>query len=245
MNYSTIAGIVGSSPIQNIGQVDSSPRHQPGTVLAAVDAYWGAGEFMYARAGGTISIFAACVLTPVYDSTLGSWRFDATEVPNTANLGRPLAVAMSEMASGEYGWFCLSGIVPIDSGASVAADTTFGITAAGKVGANSAGKQVLNARIVAPATTTVAKANCVADNASKLLRVTNSEGWFRGLVLSGTGIATGTTITKISPDGREVTLSLDTTARVSGTVTGTYNDASAVYYNVAHINRPFAQGAIS
>ena len=244
MNYSTTEGIIGNSPIQNIGQVDSTPRHLPGTLLTAVDNYWGAGEFLYARAGGTVDIFALCVITPTFDSTLKSWRYDATEVPNTANLGRTVAVAMAPMTSGEYGWFCVGGIVPVDSGASVAADTTFGITAAGKVGANSAGKQILNARVIAPATTTVAKANAIASNASRLLKVSDSEGWFVGAVLSGTGIAAGTKITKISPDGREVTLSADTTAQVAGTVTATYNDGTT-YYNVAHLNRPFAQGAIT
>ena len=57
-------------------------------------------------------------------------------------------------------------------------------------------------------------------------------------------IAAGTTVSSIDPSGRFVTLSAVTTAAVAGTVTATYNNAT-VFYNVAHINRPFAQGAIT
>jgi hypothetical protein len=90
----------------------------------------------------------------------------------------------------------------------------------------------------------VAKANCAAANASRRLVTPNADGWFIGAYLSGTGIAAGTTVVSIDPDNRTVTLSADTTAQVTGTVTATYNNAT-VYYNIVHINRPFAQGAIT
>jgi glycerol uptake facilitator-like aquaporin len=64
------------------------------------------------------------------------------------------------------------------------------------------------------------------------------------LILSGTGIAAGTTITDIDPSGTQVTLSAVTTAAVNGTVTATYNNGT-IFYNVAHINNPIAQGAIT
>ncbi len=244
MNYSAIEGVIGSSPIQSIGDKDTTPRHPPGFLLSAVDNWWGAGEFIYARANGVITQYALCVITPVFDATLKSYRYDVTEVPNTANLGRPLAVAMNVMASGEYGWFQVSGITPIDCSASVAADTAFGIVAAGQGGAIAAGKQVLNARVIVAAAATVVKANCTAPSGSRRLQVPDSEGWFVGAYLSGTGIAAATTVAKISPDGREVTLSADTTGAVNGNVTATYNNGT-VFYNVAHINRPFAQGQIA
>ncbi len=53
-----------------------------------------------------------------------------------------------------------------------------------------------------------------------------------------------TRVTDIDPSGTLVTLSVATTAAVNGTVTGTYNNAT-IFYNVAHLNRPFAQGAIT
>lgn len=243
MRFSGIEGLVGSTPIQMAGQVDASARHQPGVIVAAVDNWWGGGEFIYGRANGSIRGFGLCVCTPTFDSTTQAFFFNFTEVPNTANLGRTLAVAMNAMTSGQFGWFQVSGITPVNCNASVAADTTFGIAAAGQGGANTAGKQVLNARIIAAGSTTVAKANCAGASGQKIIEVPNTEGWFVGLPVSGTGIAASTKIASINSD-RQVTLDTNTTAAVAGTVTGTYNDAT-IFYNVAHLNRPFAQGAIT
>lgn len=243
--FAPVDAVVGVPQIQFAGLVaDTTPRVQSGNFLTAVDNWWGAGEFIYARAAGSIRAFGLCVLTPVFDSTLNSWRFDTTEVPNIANLGRMLAVATLALTSGQYAWFQISGITPVNCSASVAADTTFGIAAAGQGGANSAGKQVLNARILAAGTTTVVKANSTAQSGTTVLQVPNSDGWFVGVYLSGTGIAAGTTVSSIDPSGRFVTLSAATTAAVAGSVTATYNNGT-VFYNVAHLNRPFAQGAIT
>lgn len=242
MTRAVLNSLVGAPQINAWYDVDSTKREVHGTIVQANDAYWGGGEFIYCRYNGSIRQFGLCVLTQVFDSTDGCWRYEATEVPNTANLGRTLCVAMAVGVSGDYGWFCVGGIVPVNCSASVAADTAFGITAAGQGGAISNGKQVLNSRILAAGATTKVKV-AVAPSGSYKLTVTNSDGWFRGIYLSGTGIAAGTTVTAISPDGREVTLSAATTAVVAGNVTGTYNNAT-VYYNVAYINRPFAQGQI-
>lgn len=243
--FAVLDSLVGAPQIQFLGlTADATPRAAPGTFVTAIDQYWGTGEFIYARANGSIRAFGLCVLTPVFDSALGSWRFDMTEVPNTANLGRMLAVSALALTAGQYSWFQIGGITPVNCSASVAADTTFGIAAAGQGGANSAGKQILNARVIAPATTAVVKANAAANSGSLVLQVSNSDGWFVGAYLSGTGIAAGTTIASIDPTGRFVTLSAATTAAVAGAVTATYNNA-AVFYNVAHLNRPFAQGAIT
>ncbi len=245
MTYALLAPPAGAAQVQLGGQaLSTTPQMQPGFISAAADNWWGFGEFIYARANGSIRAFGLCVLTPVFDTSLQSYRFDATEVPNTANLGRPLCVSQAIMTSGQYGWFCISGMTPVNCSASVAADTTFGIAAAGQGGANSAGKQILNARVMVAAAATVAKANCTAANGSNQLQVPNSDGWFIGVYLSGTGIAAGTTVTAIDPSERTVTLSANTTAAVNGTVTATYNNAT-VFYNVAHLNRPFAQGAIT
>lgn len=242
MPYSVVDGVLGTQQIAPFGLPDTTSRQQPGLIVQAVDNYWGGAEMIYARAAGTIPSMALCVITPVVAS--GAYRFDAIVCPNTANLGRMVAVAMTPMTSGQFGWFCISGIIPVASSASVTADSAVGITAAGQVGANSAGKQVLNSRVIIAATQTVAKTNSVANSGSTLLRVTNSDGWFIGAYLSGTGIAALTVVTDIDPSGTQVTLSVATTAAVNGTVTATYNNAT-IFYNVLHINRPFAQGAIT
>jgi len=243
--YSAVNPQVGY-PIPQLGGniVDSTPRFQPGFKQAFIDPWWGYGEFVYGRAAGSIRAFGLVVATPVFDSTLNSYRYDMTEVPNTANLARSIYVAPKAMSSGDYGWFQVSGLTPINCSASVAADTSFGIAAAGQGGAVAAGKQLLNARVMVAAAATVAKANCQNTNGSAALHVPNSDGWFVGAYLSGTGVAAGATVSAISPDGRTVTMSAASTASIAGTVTATYNNAT-IFYNVAHINNPFAQGAIT
>lgn len=246
MNYAPLAGGVGSAPIQLMGlnTSDTTARQMPGFILNAADPYWGSGEFIYGRANGTIAAFNLAVCTPSFDSTNKRWQYDFTAAPNTANLGRDLYVAMSAMSSGEFGWFQMSGITPVSCTASVAADTAWGIAAAGQGGAIANGKQILNSRVAVAATATVAKANATADSGSYFLNVSDSDGWFEGIYLSGTGIAAGAYVTAIAPGGRVVTMSAVTTAAVAGTVTGTYNNAT-IYYNVVHLNRPFAQGQIT
>lgn len=240
--YASIEGLVGAQQLAPYGLPDTTARAVPGLIYTAVDSFFGGGEFMYVKANGTIRQFGLVVLTQVITSN--AVVFNATEVPNTANLGRTLGVAMTSATSGQFFWVCIGGVVPVNCQAAVAADTTFGIAAAGQGGANTAGKQILNARVVIASSTTVAKAGCVANSGSNQLRIPNAAGWFAGIPVSGTGIAALTTVTDIDPSGTIATLSLNTTAAVNGTVTGTYNDGT-IFYNIAHINRPFAQGAIT
>lgn len=243
---------VGNQPITSFWALDTvyqggalaQPTLPSGLMILADDTYWGSVEVIFVKANGTIRQFGLCVITPAFNSTLQQWEYLATEVPNTANLGRMLGVALRNMTANQYGWLVISGMTPVNCSASVAADTTFGIAAAGQGGANSAGKQILNARIAAAGSTTVAKANSFAQSGLTVLNVQNADGWFPGIYLSGTGIAAGTTATAIDVNNRTVTLSAATTATVNGTVTGTYNNGT-IFYNVAHLNRPFAQGAIT
>lgn len=242
MPYAVLDNGVGNQQLALFGLPDTTARHLPGSVVNARDNYWGGGEFIYAKAGGTIAQGGLCVIVVTVAS--GQAVFTASHVGNTANLGAPVYVAMTSMTVGQFGFFCMSGVVPINSTASVAADTTFGITAAGQVGAIAAGKQILGARNMLAATTTVAKTNCSANSGSLQLRVSSADGWFIGVYLSGTGIAATTTVVDIDPSGTLVTLSLVTTAAVTGTVTATYNNAT-VFFNVPLLNRPIAQGAIT
>lgn len=233
---------IAPQPLTSFWAASDVPLHQDGLVVSADDSgWWGAGgEFMYVRTGAAIAQFALCVVAPVFNAALGRFEYVATECPNTPNLGRPVGVAMASAVANRWIWLQLAGITPVRSTASVAADSAFGLTGSGTVGAVTAGRQVLNARTVAPATTTVAKTGCTTAVGTTLLRVPNAEGWFPGLFLSGTGIATGTFVTGINVNNNEVTLSAATTAQV-GTVTGTYNNGT-VFFNVAYFNRSFVQG---
>lgn len=232
--------LIGSQAVGNWFQVDTTQRHVLGTVYGANDPYWGGQELVY---------LAIPVSTALAVGTPCIWLGDnsVNAVPNTANLGMPLALCLNSVASSssiQYGWFLVEGRFVAASNASVAAAAAIGIAAAGRLGANSAGKQVLNIRVQAAATTTVAKANTSTQSGSLLLKVTNTDGWFVGVALSGTGIQATTTVTAIDPDNRTVTMSLAATATNAVTVTGTYNDATT-FYNVVTVDRPFAQGAIT
>lgn len=244
--YAILEQIVGAPALSMaIGQVNQNPPlTPPGQIVNAADPYWGAGEFVYGYAAGTIRAFGLCVLTPSLQAGPAQYRFDATEAPNTANTGRPVAVAMQPMAAGQLGWFCIGGIVPVNSSAAVASAAAIGVAAAGQLGTNAAGKQLLNADCLGGSATTVVKANCTAPLGSTLLQVPNSDGWFPGVFLSGTGIAAATTVVSVDGSGRFVTLSAATTAVVAGSVTATYNNA-AIFFNLVRLGRSFLQGAIT
>lgn len=241
MAYALMSDLIGNQQVALQGLPDTTARHRPGMIVSGIDNYWGGGEFIYGVAGGTINQNALCSLVQTVASGAAVYTFSA--VGNTANLARSVYVAMTSMTVGQFGWFCMAGFVPINGTATVAADTSVGITAAGQIGAVTAGKQVLGARSMLPATTTVAKSNCTGNVGSTRLTVPNSDGWFIGAYLSGTGIQATTTVVDIDPSGKFVTLSLALSA-TPGTVTATYNNAT-VFYNVCQINRPIAQGAIT
>jgi hypothetical protein len=213
-----------------------------GLINTFVDQYWGGAEIMYAQANGTIRMGGLCVDTPVISGN--AVLHQMTEVPNTANLGQSIYVAMTSFTAGQYGWFMVCGVAPVNCNASVAANTSLGIAAAGQGGAQTASKQLLGARVAIAASQTVAKSNCFANNGSVTLFVPNSDGWFIGAYLSGTGIAAATVVSDIDPSGNVVTLSAATTGQVNGTVTATYNNGT-VFFNVVQLNSPIAQGAIT
>lgn len=222
-------------------------------VVTADDPVWGAGEFILAKANATIPLRAMCSFLPVWNVTNRNYDWNATPVANTALLGRMVGVCMSEQGSvgavnalttGQFGWFMVSGVTPVNGTATVAADTAFGITAAGQVGAVTAGKQIVNARIVTAATQAVAVASVSGASGSNTIRVANSDGFFVGGYLSGTGVGAAAICQTISSDGKTITASVVNSAAVTGNVTCTYNNAT-IFYNVAKLNRAFAQGQIT
>ena len=215
----------------------------PGFLAVAEDPVWGPGEFIFARANGAIRLYGLCVLTPVWDSTNKVFTQNMTEAPNTANLGRGVYVYQGNTAltTGQYGWFMDTGISPVNCSASVAADTTFGIAAAGQGGANSAGKQILNARVVTAATQTVT-ATGYGNSGDSRINLSSTQGFIVGGYLSGTGVGSSAIISFVDPLGTYILASVVNSAAIAGTVTVTYNNAT-IYYNVAQMDRAFAQGA--
>ena len=243
MKYAFQNPLVGGSQIQYIGQgPDTTPTFTNGATVDAVDNYWGPGRFIYAQAGSAITEqFSLCTILPALSGSAPfQYVMQANPVANTANLAEPACVAMQAMAQGQWGWFGIKGTFPVWSSASVAAGSKIGIVAAGQAGANSAGKCVLGAVVVAPATTTVVKNNVQSYGAGlgKALLFPNTDGLFIGAALSGTGIGAGALVSSINPDERLVGASVANTAFVAGQVTATYNDATN-FFNIVY----FGDGA--
>jgi hypothetical protein len=217
-----------------------------GDIYPVEDPVYGGGEVLFARANGVIPVYGLCVFTPVWDATNFRYTYNATAVPNTAGLGRTLGVAMAgvALAAADYAWFLVSGIAPINGTASVAADTAFGITAAGQIGAIGNGKQVLNARVVTAATNTVAKAGTGISGSNQINFAAGNAGYFEGGVLTGTGVGSAAVVSFVDPMGAYILASVVNAAAINGTVTQTANDAT-IFFNVAAVNRPFAQGQVA
>lgn len=223
--------IYGSHPTAEFFAPSQTALTELGTRVFGVDPYWGGGEFIYGKAAGAQEMGSVC-----------QWNDGHvfSDHPNTANTGRPIAAAIYPMATNDFGWYMVAGTVVLSASASVAADTAVGITGAGTVGANSAGKQLLGYRNVLPSTTTVVKTATTKNGSNQLEVLAGFGGWFHGITLSGTGIAGGSTITGFDANQRTLTMSANATATGTVSVTGTYTG-----FVVGAAQNPFIQGAIT
>lgn len=227
---------------QSTGAEQTARAPKVGSIVAAIDNYWGGGEFIYVQFAGAVREKALVSLYTALEN--GVYVTKAAEMPNAANTGRAAGVAVMPAANNEFGWVQIAGVTPVNSAAAIAADTVLGVAATGQVGANSAGKQLLGARVHAAATTTAVKVALGGKQGENTIKVANTDGWFVGAYVSGTGIAANAKILAINVDERTVTLSGNNTAPVSGNITCTYNNG-AVYFPVVFMNRPLMQGAIT
>lgn len=242
MAYKFDSQCIGYPPVASL---QSSEVVRGGFVAAAEDPVYGGAELVFARANGSIRNYGLCAFTPVWDGTNFRYTWNATEAPNTTLLGRAIGVNMGgAMTSGQFGWFLITGTVPINSTASVAADTAFGITAAGQVGALAAGKEIVNARVVTAATQTVVKAATGLSGSNRIDFASGTDGFFVGGVLSGTGVGASAVVSFVDPLGAYILASVANSAAINGNVTQTANDGT-IFYNVVTLNRAFAQSAIT
>lgn len=219
----------GPTPFNDWFVPDTTQRHPLGMQVEGFDPYWGYGLFQYIKSNDAI-LKGSLVIVGTFATYLG------TLLPNTASLGAPFGVAMAPMATGVYGWIMLVGNAVYQTSATVAADATVGIGAAGKLGAYSTLKGMVNVHNLkaATATTTV---TAVTTNGTGTLTTGGYDGFFVGMALSGTGIPASTVVAKLDPDGRTIytgsaigTLG-DKTSTASGsiTLTGTYTGFGAGY----------------
>jgi hypothetical protein len=92
--------------IQPLGQSSTIQNQDLGTVIRARDPVYGQGEFIYLL--GVASTIAGSVVT-WGGATTGTPTYQTALAPATANLGRPIAVAMSANLAGAFGWYQISG----------------------------------------------------------------------------------------------------------------------------------------
>ena len=236
--FAAITPYAGSQPFNDWFDPDTTQRHPLGTVIPAVDPYWGWGEFLYVKSNDAILKGSLVIWNETYLGTL---------LPNTAGQGFPFGVAMAPLPSGEYGWLQISGLAVYKTNATVAADTAVGITAAGICGTLAAGKQLLNNRNRRAATATITLAASTQNGSMVLYCPNGYDGVFLGMALSGSGIPASTVAAALDPDGKRIytgsaigtTGDKNSTATANITLTGTYTG-----FGAGQISRPFAQGQI-
>lgn len=133
---------VGAQPIAG---TSATLNHPLGTILRAKDVganLYGEGEFIYLQ--GVTSTAVGLMMS--YNAT----TFQTTILPNTANLGVSVAIAMSANAlKTTYGWYQIGGMaVTLKSAAAVSPQVVMYISAtAGRVFSTStSGKEIVNAK---------------------------------------------------------------------------------------------------
>lgn len=230
----------GPTPFNDWFTPDTTQRMQLGTVIQAIDPYWGYGEFMYIKSNDAI-IKGSLVIVGTFPTFLG------TLLPSTASLGAPFGVAMAPMASGTYGWIQISGCAVYKTSATVAADAAVGIGSAGMIGAYSTAKGMVNVHNLkaATATTTVTAGTTTGTG---VLTTGGYDGFFLGMALSGTGIPASTVVAGLSSDGRTILTGSaigtfgdkNSTATGTITLTGTYTG-----YGAGMIMRPSTSSAVA
>jgi hypothetical protein len=226
-------GLVGAQPPSDIWVPTTTQNFPLGYTMSGYDAYFGWGEFVYAKAAAAQEVGSLVYFTNAYV---------ATDIPNTANTGFPVAVAKAEMAADSYGWYQTSGMAPWSATASIAAGAALGVTGAGTVGANTAGKQILGARVVGAGTLAITKTGTTSLGPAGIRTITlpNVDGLFVGMAVSGTGVGAAAVIDSINPGGNSIVVTVDSTAAGTVTVTFTYTNFLQVMFNA-----PFVQGAIT
>lgn len=248
--------IAGATAVGNWATWDTVQRHALGTVISVVDSYWGAQELIYLR-------FAFTTGTPLrtgtilqYDQGLGTidvnvpgsaGGYNAALAATTANAGRQVAfnsvgIPASAPTGTYFLWAVIAGTAPVWSAASIAADTGIATssTTAGQAAATLTNRQIMNARVTRPATTTLAKSANIRSG-SPIITVNDTFGWFQGVSTTG-ATAAAAIINDINPDNRTIVLAANANASGTATVTGTYNDGTN-FYNIVTCNRPTIQGA--
>lgn len=219
--FASISPFAGTQPFNDWFVPDTSARHALGTVVDAVDPFWGQGTFMYVKSADAILKGSVVMWDEVFSSTL---------LPSAVTQGFPWGVAMAPMASGVYGWIQLAGRAVYKTNATVAADGVMAIAAAGILGATATGKQVIGIRNRIAATGTKTFTAQTQNGSNKLFCPQGYDGAFLGMALTGTGVGASAVVAALDPDGKTIyagtaigtATGANSTATAQITLTGTY-----------------------
>lgn len=234
MNFAIVDGTVGAPQANYTYVVDTTARMRTGLLLTGIDNYWGTGEFIYGKATATIPMGSICDINCVLVS--GALETQMTAHPTAVvSSGRPVCVAMASMTVGQFGWFAVSGLVPVAATASIANGVNFAFsqTTAGRIQAVTTTFNITGAVSILPSATTVVKANCSGISGQFTINIPDGEGWFIGCTLTGTGVGASAKVVSITPDQKQVVVDVANSAAVTGSVTATYTN-----FIVAFLSRP-------
>lgn len=143
----------------NQSTVIPTPPAYLGQTVRAFDPTYGEGEFILLL--GVASTVVGSVV--IYDSV----TYQTTLCPSTANLARPIAVAMSANLAATFGWYQISGssVMLKQTNHQIAANLAVGISSStGRIVASSsagAGKEIQGARKTTTGTVASATTTCV------------------------------------------------------------------------------------
>jgi hypothetical protein len=229
-------GLLGAGPIDFYDATDTA-AFPLGYTFRGFDPAFGYGEFMYCSFAPSTAVVPGTVVT--WDNA-----FAAGAAASTANLGRPVGIARTNVPSVSnttYGWVQIAGLAPATFSVAATVGAVYLGTAGNATPTAANGKQILNAYTIVAATGTVTK-TCTTVNGSKDLLIPNRDGLFQGMAVSGTGIAGSSTIAKMGSAGRQniVTLNNAMTANGGATITFTYTG-----FGLVQMQYPFSQGQVT
>lgn len=250
MRLALLSGPLGPKLLDFSGS-DDVKEMNPGHVLMAVGAdydttanvpNWGFCEVMYARYTSSTVINPGRLLHVDKDGTI-------LDMPNTANTGRLLYVALSRFTAGDvttqYGWVLRAGIAPVQYGVAATAGAVYFAAAGVATPTLTAGKQILNATCLIAASGSFTR-TVQTRNGSSSVGLGGVAGVFIGQAISGTGIPASSVVSAIDPSGRSVTIGsavgTPVNATATGSVTGTFTHTN---FGIVHLDRPFVQGNIT
>jgi general stress protein CsbA len=125
-----------------------------------------------------------------------------------------------------------------NAASALAAGAAIFIHAAGRIGATGVGDQLTGLKVMKTSSHTATKANTIVDKGTYVLRVSNTDGLFPGLAVTGTGIGASAKITYVNPDN---TVTVDVVSTTSGTVTTTYTYTdSTIHWLTCYLNNAFS-----